>query len=376
MNLAAFRKNLIKPSVKLRYKFLYDGVDKTSMIIKNGLGTIRRDINLSAGIATLTLNNAGGWWNSLHQTNNALRDSASIQVYVDGDAANAYTLFAGTVHHPVYEGSTVTIQIKDHNSKFLDRKVGSNASPSTLYSSGTSAEVKVWRLLTTEGELDSLNAPANTDIDYASFARWRDQHIVPNNYAIAGRPKGQTVGQLLMIICQMTHSYMWVNNDGLVEFAPPFEPGYTYSEGNTGTMQQPGQGRDLDLSDNKILNDVTVRSGYNHSTGEWVHADVNDTDATSIAKFGTFPTTIEGRIFWHSTQASATSDRDATLTNYAFPLRFWNITGGYPAIMEDLCRQITISDTLKEASSVQPYVEQIIYNLNTWSITMKARWAW
>jgi hypothetical protein len=374
MNLAAFRQNLLKPSVKLRYKFLYDSTDYTSQILK--IGTIRRDMNLATGKALVTLNNAGGWWNFLKATNNALGDTAEIQVYVEGDAANAYTLFKGTVHYPIYEGSTATIQIKDHNSKFLDRRVGSNASPATWYQGQTrDANEIVWRLLTTDGGLSGLVSPANTDIDYAYFVRWRDNHIATENYELKGLPKGQTVGQLLMIICQMTHSFIWIGNDGKVKFAPPFEPGFTYTDANTGKRGKPGQGRDLQVVDDKIINDVTVRHGHNFSQGSWV-GSVNNTDATSIAKFGTFAKTIEGRIFAHMTAASATSDRDDTLVYYAFPLRFVNLIGGLPAIMEDLGRELTVSDTLKGISSQSMYSEQIIYDLDTWDVEIKARWPW
>lgn len=379
MNLAAFREALLKPSVKLRYKFLYDSTDYTSMITKNGLGTSRRDMNLSTGKALVTLNNAGGWWNFLHQTNTALRDTAEIQIYVDGDAANAYTLFKGLVWHPVFEGSTVTLTIKDHNGSFLDKKVGSNESPAEWYDNSipqfTTANAQVWRLLTTDGGLSSLESPSNPDIDYASFARWRDQHLTPNSYSIRGRPRGQSVSECLMIICQMTHSYIWINNDGYVEFAPPFEPGFSYDEGNTGSVKKPGHGRDLEIRDDLILNNVTVRRGYASDTGNWT-GSVNDSDATSIAQFGTFPKTIEGRIFWHRDATSATADRDATLANYAYPLKFLHLTAGFPAIMEGLGREITVSDTLKEISSESAVVERIVYDLNTWEISIKARWPW
>ncbi len=380
MNLATFRESLLKPSVKLRHKFLYDSVDYTSLLVKNGLGTIRRDVNLSAGKALVTLNNAGGWWNFLKATNVALGGTAEVQVYVAGDPSNVYTLFKGVVKHPQYDGSLVNLNIKDHNSSLLDRKVGSNESPATWYqgtATGEWADVRVWDLLTRadSGQLDSTSSPSNTDIDYASFVRWRDNHTRPNNYEMRGRPTGQTVGQLLMTICQMTHSYIWVNNDGLIEFAPPYEAGYTYDESNTGSKRKPGEGRGLDLPDNLIRNNVTVRYGYNFSTGSWF-GSVNDVSAVSVAKFGTFPKTVEGRIFVHSTEASATSDLNATLAAYAFPLRFFDLTAGYPAMMEDLGRTVTVSDTLKDITNAVAYTESIIYNLNTWEMKIKARWPW
>lgn len=348
------------------------------MITKTGLATVRRDINLSAGKALITLNNAGGWWNFLKAINNALGDTAEIQIYIDGDASNVYTLFKGVTKAPVYEGATVTLNIKDHNSAFLDKKVGSNDSPETFWQSqGRSPAEVVWRMLTVNGELDSLVSPANTQVKYASFAKWRDNHIDSNNYFITGLPKGQTIAQLLMIICQMTHSYIWVNNDGLVDFAPPFEPGvFAYDENNTGSRRKPGHGRDLEMRDDLIINDATVKNRYNFDLGEWI-GEVTDTDATSQAmSWGTMSKTIEGRIFTHNTAASAQSDLDDTLINYAFPLRFFNLVAGFPSVIEDLGRELTVSDTQKSITNASAYSERIIYDLNTWEIKIRARWPW
>lgn len=378
MNIAALLQNFQKPSVKIRYKFLYDSVDRTDMLTKRGLGTVRRDVNLSAGKALVTLNNAGGWWNFLKDTNDALGDVAEIQAFSSNDPTNIYTIFKGTVRHPTFEGSTVTLRLKDHNSRFLDVEVGSNASPETFWASQSHHADQVVKRLLTEldmGNLSGLNSPANPDWDYTSWASWRDNHIRPNGYELKGQPAGQSVAECLMIICQMTHSYIWVNNDGKVDFAPPYKPGLSYDEGNTGILKKPGHGRDLDMPDDRLLNDVTVRRGYNFTTGVWL-SSVNDTDATSIAKFGPYPKTIEGRVFTHNTAASATSDRDQTLVDYAFPLRFFNLTAGFPSITEDLAREITVDDTLKAISGATPLVESILYDLNTWDIKIKARWPW
>ena len=103
---------------------------------------------------------------------------------------------------------------------------------------------------------------------------------------------------------------------------------------------------------------------------------VRKTDSASINQYGTYAKTVEGRIFAHMTQASAEADRDATITEYAYPLRLWELTGGFPAITEDLGRAITISDTLKNISSITAYTEQIIYDLDKWEVQIKARWPW
>jgi hypothetical protein len=369
MNLNTFRNNITKPAVKLRYKFLVDDVDRTDLLID--LPTITRNTNLAAGKATVIVNNAGQWWNSLYATNVSLGGVAEIQVYIDGDAANTLTLLKGRIQRPKFRGATTALVIRDWSGDWLNTKVGSNRQPAIRYFQNTigNAANFAWTLLTTEGQRSSLSAPANTDIDYASFAAWRDQHIVANSYAVYSRPTGHTISEILMRLCQHTHSYIWVNNDGKVDFAPPFSPGYEYDESNTSM-------RDLEMNEDRIINIVEVRNGYNFGQGVWNRVTSQSENTTSSDKFGDFPKTIEDRILNHQTTASAESDRGATLTDYAFPLKFVMLKAGPPAIMEDLGNQLTVSDTLRGWSNINPLLEEITYDLDKWEVTMKARWPW
>ena len=371
MNINTFRDSITKPSVKLRYKFLVDSVDRTDLLID--LPTITRNVNLAAGKATVIVNNAGGWWNYLYATNVSLGDIAEIQVYIDGDPGNTLTVLKGKIQRPEFQGAHVALVIRDDSGDLLNTKVVSNLQPANWYfapnPSNTDAAAFAWHLLTTEGELDSLSAPGNDDIEYASFARWRDQHVLPNGYELRARPTGHTISELLMRLDQHTHSYIWVNNGGKVDFAPPYDPGYEYNESNTSM-------RDLEMNEDRILNLVEVRNAYNFTQGVWNRVTAQVANTTSSDRYGVFPKTVEDRILNHTTTASAEADRDATLADYAFPLRFVMLKAGPPAILEDLGRQLTIDDTLRGWSGINPLLEEITYDLDKWEVTMKARWPW
>lgn len=365
MNENTFRDNITKPSVELRYKFLYEGTDYTDLVLK--LPTITRNINLAAGKATVVVNNSSGFWNFLHKTNTALGGAAQVQVYISGDASNVLTLLKGKVQRPKSLGAKVSLVIRDHSGDWLNIKLGSNKTPEIKTGF---ADAIAWDILTdSDGAgLDSLTSPANTDIDYTSFAAWRDQHTRVNAYEYGMKSTGHTISAVLMKICQASHSYIWVNNDGRVAFAPPFQPGYSYDEGNSLV--------DWNLNEDKILNSVIVRRGYNRTQGIWITSTAVAEDATSIAQFGTFSTVVEDRVMAHRTDVSAEADRDATITNYAFPLRFIDIMAGPPAIMEDLCNVPTVNDTLLQITNAAPRIEEITYDLDSWIVTMKARWPW
>lgn len=368
MNLNTFRDNITKPSVELRYKFTYEGVDYTDLVLD--LPTITRNVNLAAGKATIVVNNRSGFWNFLHKTNDALGGTAQIQVFIAGDESNVLTILKGKVQRPKWIGAKIRLVIRDHSGDWLNIKLGSNASPITRWAGSLQnfPDTIVFDMLTTEGGLSTLSDPSNPDIDYTSFAAWRDQHVRANNYEIDARPTGHTISVMLMKICQASHSFMWVNNDGKVAFAPPFQPGFSYNKGNSLV--------DLTMNEDKILNKVRARRGFNFTTGKWAATRAFSSDATSIARFGTFPKTIEDRVVWHESNASADEDRDETLTDYAFPLRFFDIMAGPPAIMEDLCNVLTVNDSLLQVTNAAPRIEEITYDLDSWIMTMKARWMW
>lgn len=368
MNINTFRQNITKPSVKLRYKFLVDSVDRTDLLLD--LPTITRNVNLAAGKATVVVNNAGQWWNDLYATNVSLGGTAEIQVYIDGDAANTLTLLKGKIQRPKFQGARVALVIRDWAGDFLNVKVGSNRQPATWFFGGNrTPDEMAFRLLTVHGGLSALASPANPDIDYASFANWRDNYLAAKNYEWEARPTGHFVSELLMRICQMSHSYIWVNNEGKVDFAPPFDPGFAYDESNTSR-------RDLELNEDHIINSVEARNGYNDTLGTWARVTTTSVEQDSIDRFGTMPKTIEDRIMWHETTASGESDRDDTLTDYAFPLKFVMLKAGPPAIMEDLGRQLDVSDTLRGWSNIAPFTEEITYDLDKWEVDIKARWPW
>lgn len=366
MNLNTFRDNITKPSVELRYKFLYEGTDYTDLVLD--LPTITRNVNLAAGKATVVVNNSSGFWNFLHKTNNALGGTAQIQVFISGDESNVLTLLKGKVQRPKWLGAKIRLVIRDHSGDWLNIKLGSNNRPVNYFSIDWFPDSIVWDILTNKAGLDSTSNPSNTDIDYKSFAAWRDQHSRANLYEIDARPTGHTISTILMKICQASHSFIWVNNDGKVAFAPPFQPGFSYNEGNSLV--------DLSMNEDRILNSVSAQRAFNPSTGKWTQLRGPSTDATSIARFGTFPKVIEDRVVWHETNASADEDRSETITDYAFPLRFFDVMAGPPAIMEDLCNQIDVSDDLLQIINAAPRIEEITYDLDSWIVSMKARWPW
>ncbi len=365
-----FRQNINKPNISPRIRLTIGGTDYDEYV--NGISLIRRDVNLSAGKASVTLNNAGGTFNYLKATNTALGQAASVKVYLNGDTDNMHTIMLGEIEGVRFSATKTVVDIKDHVSDLLKKKVGSGRGPINYWTVGDAwtPPKLVWELLTNPNRagLNSLTGPGNPDIDYVSFALWRDDHCDANDYAIGARLTGQTIRNILLMICQLSHSYIWANNEGKIAFAPPFGSGYSYDESNS-------KPRDLPITMDKIINDIDIRWSYTPDTTGWT-GYINDEDTDSKTAFGTFEHTEESRIVWHRTQASAESDAAATMTDYAFPLRFLDIKTGPYGIIEDIGNQITINDTLKSISNATPVIEEIAYDLNTWETTLKARWPW
>lgn len=381
MNENTFRQNIQKSGVSIRRKFVYDGTDYTGLLLKDGIGMIRRDINLSAGTVTVELDNSRNTWNFLWASDTALGDPAQVQVYISGDDSNVLTLFDGVVERVRFNEAAVVLTIRDSAGAWLTRKMGSNQIPTNYYSSTWNADDLVWDILTDsdKGNLDDTPNPLNTDIDYTSFAAWRDQHIRVKSYTLSARPTGHTIQTILMMICQHTHSFFYNNRDGKVAFAPPYQPGYTYDEGNT------LGGRSLEIHRDNIINMTKIMYALN-SLGEWVFftppAGLGNfqEDAVSMARFGEQPLLVENRVVYHigSAGAGANNDRDDTLTEYAYPKKYFNLKVGPPGIMEDLCNLITVSDAKKQIVEATAKIEEISYSLNPgdFGVTLKARWDW
>jgi len=380
MNENTFRQNIIKSGVNIRRKFVYDGSDYTDLLLKDGIGTIRRDVNLSAGTATVALDNSRNTWNFLWASDTAIGDSVQIQVYIEDDPANILTLFNGKLERVQFDKATVILTIRDKAGDWLDKKMGSNQSPANYHAMTWNADDMVWDILRDHAGLDGTPNPSNPDIDYTSFAAWRDQHIRVKEYTIQAKPTGHTISTILMLICQHTHSYIWVNKDGKVAFAPPYQPGYIYDEGNT------KGGRNLLITRDRIINATKVMYAYSYTDGDWVFftppagIDNYQVDQVSIDRFGEFKLMVENRVVSHigSSGAGARNDRDDTLAEYAYPQKYFEIKTGPPGIMEDVCNRITVNDSVKQIVEAEPKIEEISYSLNPgdFGVTLKARWDW
>lgn len=328
---------------------------------------IKRDANLTVGVATVTLNNALGTFNFLHQTNTAMGISASIQVYVSGAAADLHPVFAGKVENVRYVGSRAIVRIKDHIADLIVKRIASGREYFAM--SNRTADNMVYNILVSFGAIDSTQGSGNTDIDWTSFTNWRDNYLSGKNYKLSCKFTSQDIRWGLLKIAQLTHSYVYINGSGKIAFAPPYTTGFAYDETNS-------KPRNLEVDMSDMINKILIRSGYVWSDDFWNEDTGYVWTQASINQYGEYTYDEESRVVWHHGPTSAGDDVTQSLTDFAYPIRTFDITTHIGGMTEEIANQITVSDTVKSISNETAIVEEMIIDLDARNVKLKGWWTW
>lgn len=365
----SFKKAISRRGVQPRLRFVHNGTNYDEYVIK--VSRVKRDANLTAGVATVTLNNGTGTFNFWKDTTTALYESAQVKVYVSGAASDLFTLFSGKVKGVEYVGSRVIVHIRDHMADMFDKPMGTGRAAKLYTTQGQNPDLLVWRILSesSNGGLDPTQNTSNTDIDWTSFAAWRDNYLSTKQYILRAKFTSQKVRWALLKIAQLTHSYIFVNTDGKMAFAPSLGTGLVYDETNCRPI-------DLKLSTDNMITRILLRYGFDIVQDDWGGTTGYYIAGDSEPQYGRISYDEESRVIWHSTVGSAAEDAAQTLTDLKFPVKMFSITTNLAGMTEEIGNEITVSDTLKSISNATAVVEEIITDMEARKVMLKARWAW
>jgi len=369
MSTQSFRKAISRRGVEPRIRFVHDGTNFEDYVIK--VSKVKRDADLTAGIATVTLNNGTGLFNFWKATNTALNESAQIQIYVSGAAADLFTLFSGTVQDVEYIGSRAIVRIKDHMADMLEKPLGTGRLAHLFSSKTWPVDEMVWRILieASGAALDSTETDLNADINWNSFVNWRDNYLGIKNYGLKAKFTSQKIRWGLLKIAQLSHSYIYIDTDGRVAFAPPFGTGFSYDETNS-------KPRDLSVKMGSQITRMLARHGYSISADTWTGNTGYLVQGAAETQYSRFSYDEESRVIWHNTLASAQEDRSQTIIDLAFPVRMFKIVTNLAGMTEEIANQITVNDTLKSITNATPIVEEVLTDMESRTVVLKARWSW
>jgi hypothetical protein len=357
-------------------RLVYDGANYDDEVIS--VSQVVRSLNLSAGTVTVVVDNSAGTFNGRITDDTWDQQRAYVQMYFDG-LAEYMNLFAGIVTRVTYQGATATIYIRDHMAQMLNREVGDWENEEDYYSAAYNPADLVWAILTDSnyGNLDNTAGVGNTDIDYTQWGSWKTD-MTNTSYSIQGRFTGQTIRDILMRVCFLTDSYIWVNGDGLFEFAMHDGASLpTGSENYTDANIVPEDESNIPFLDTDIdnpRNQISSWYGYDPDTEKSTGA--SGVDAGSQAQYGKFRAIDKSTWLWHADSASSSAFRTAYLQRHADPYRQIEFESFMASWLEDIGHTVSVTNGLLSITSqTMTIIEMILYPMDG-RTHMKLYWDW
>jgi len=211
-----------------------------------------------------------------------------------------------------------------------------------------------WNVLVVKNGLDSTVGSSNADIDYADWETWGDD-CGEAELCLGCSFKGTETERILNLLAKYSHSYVYINEDGKVDFKRIKSGGssvMSIGEDEWSEYSAPTEKKDL-------ANDITV--AYDYDGAAWA-GTVTDSSTASQTTWGTFPHLVQETDIWHETQVSAESYAAKHLELYANMPSYINVTG--PLCLVDLDIGDIVKLTLSELDLSDQYcrVERIRNN--------------
>jgi len=215
------------------------------------------------------------------------------------------TLFTGFLENVRYDDKLVSLGLRDRLSYPLLEKAGSDAEPigtaelfSPLPISYNPADI-VWQLLSKYGA-SSLTDFSNPDIDYSAWKQWQT-NLKSLAYQLEVYLKGETVGNVLQKIAEMTHSAIYADGEGKIICnlwlnESQFTPIRNYDLSNF--FDEP----ELEFSKDDAKTKIVTGYGYNPALSIWQGTASRGGISPS---YGEQTESYLDTLVWHKTLASA-----------------------------------------------------------------------
>jgi hypothetical protein len=241
----------------------------------------------------------------------------------------------------------------------------------------------VWTILTHDPviaimvfcDLDDTASTANVDIDYTSFLAWvADVDAV---YDIGVVAEGQTCGDILMKIAQMTESVFWVGGEGKIKFMTGRTAG-SYPLYTNEILTFP----EMRVAMEDRVNSITCKWRYIPDNDTWV----SDTSGVVVDSSNVGPASvpytytsdiIDDRSVFHNTTASAYAYMAARLLRTAAPPRYFTITTQLLGFSEDVRSDIALQDLyVGTYDNIPIQINEITYIPESWEVRMVGQYIW
>lgn len=274
---------------------------------------------LNAADVTVELINDSKEFNAMITDKTKLGKIGKLELGFNGEYFGRYRGYLTDIEYYTEERPKVKMTFSSTAQRAIEQTIGSPAAPVDYYSAGPKNPASLaFTLLTAEGGLDPLLAPANRDIDYTTWQNfyWACEAF---GYRLQGYFTGETIAEAIRIIGQLTDTVIYAEADGRFYFkrlypvAGILSTPYLFTEDSAHL-----QAARLYFNKQRLVNDVTVWAGYDPIGGAWA-TSATRSDAASQATYGIVTRTFNSTAVWHSNFRSADAFAERLVLRYATP---------------------------------------------------------
>jgi len=318
--------------------------------------------SISPTSVTINLSNNDRTFNFFLTDGTKLHASAAVQMgliqdnyVVDGYVVDGYVLqsdvvsgdyidvIAGTIDSLQFANNQCAATVIDKFKTLTTKIVGDTTSPASYTGSSYLVHDLAWYVCTSHGGLSALTSTSNPDIDYASFSSWTSVFSA-DNVRMKAQFTGQQPSDILKRIAAMTQSAIWIESNRVkfVRFTVAGESSLTFDDSITIDGSQV-------MDERSLVNKFYVGAAYD-TTSRTYGITVNDSNSSSISRYGLKEKTSNEALIWYVDSGSALNlaQRMVLTGKEIFPRLQINtpLTGIHLTIGDTL----TISDTHLQSS--------------------------
>jgi len=354
LDAAAFEARLSLQMVRAGIWFRHKDVDYTNYL--NDVSTITRSAELTSGFGSAILSNIEQIWNLFLSDRTEIGTIAQLGIKLPDDLGftNEKELFTGRVEDVSYTEAEAILKIRDKMVSTLEKRLGNGENPVEYLTPQNPADM-AWDLLTTHGGLDNTASTANTDIDYTSWSSYKTD-CTTLKYSLRAKFTGHYITTALLLIADLTSSYIWIGEDGKFKFKrpiPPFIPGTLPSYNRSNCLAI-----DASVTKENLINSFRCRYGWDEDINEWAGSHLAE-DEASKTEFGTYPGVEEDKVVWHADLDSATEHAERVVDKNKQPLIKVTVTSTLKGIFLSLGDTILVTELLKNLNPIYARVEEI-----------------
>lgn len=292
-----YKQQIEEPRLNPKRRFLLGGSDYSAHVIRWPVIRYRAD-TIDLGTTSLLLSNNERAFGFLLDDEANLNTLAEVALGLTHPASGDewLSLYQGVPSHLNFEqqGLRLRLQLQGKTKRLTDAALGTDTQSDQLSFTGSSYYPSdlAWTLMTSHGDLSTIQDSSNPDIQYDEWLAWRTDNKI-KDVRVQANFGGEKVYQALNTLSLMDSRVITIQN-GKLRFNDVYQP-----ESNSAYPIDPGLllGLKVQLSPDSIVNHYFVEAGYNPGTSGF-STYYSTLNSESILKHGKKSGRFSSRQLW------------------------------------------------------------------------------